>query len=40
MCEDVASAVHIARSAGPVLLIAKSDVDHLYDRYQNVYGQP
>ncbi|WP_117209857.1 L-ribulose-5-phosphate 4-epimerase [Allorhizocola rhizosphaerae] len=40
MCEDVARTVHIARSAGPLIPIRQSDVDSLYDRYQNVYGQP
>ncbi|MEJ3749409.1 L-ribulose-5-phosphate 4-epimerase [Actinomycetes bacterium KLBMP 9797] len=39
MCEDVARTVHIARSLGPLLPIEPSDVDKLYDRYQNVYGQ-
>ncbi|GLI00475.1 L-ribulose-5-phosphate 4-epimerase [Phytohabitans aurantiacus] len=39
MCEDVARTVHIARSLGPLVPIAQSDVDKLYDRYQNVYGQ-
>jgi L-ribulose-5-phosphate 4-epimerase len=39
MCEDVARSVHIARQLGEVLPIAQSDIDYLYDRYQNVYGQ-
>jgi L-ribulose-5-phosphate 4-epimerase len=39
MCEDVARTVHIARSLGPLLPLEQSDVDKLYDRYQNVYGQ-
>ena len=39
MCEDVARTVHIARSIGEPIVIAPRDVDHLYDRYQNVYGQ-
>ncbi|BCB87774.1 L-ribulose-5-phosphate 4-epimerase [Phytohabitans suffuscus] len=39
MCEDVARTVHIARQLGDPLPIAQSDVDKLYDRYQNVYGQ-
>jgi L-ribulose-5-phosphate 4-epimerase len=39
MCEDVARTVHIARSLGPLVPIDQSDVDSLYDRYQNVYGQ-
>jgi L-ribulose-5-phosphate 4-epimerase len=39
MCEDVARTVHIARQLGEPLPIAPVDVDRLYDRYQNVYGQ-
>ena len=39
MCEDVARTVHIARQLGEVQLIAEADIDSLYDRYQNVYGQ-
>jgi L-ribulose-5-phosphate 4-epimerase len=40
MCEDVARTVHIARQLGEPVAIAPEDVDALYDRYQNVYGQP
>jgi L-ribulose-5-phosphate 4-epimerase len=39
MCEDVARTVHIARQLGEPLAIGQSDVDSLFDRYQNVYGQ-
>jgi L-ribulose-5-phosphate 4-epimerase len=39
MCEDVARSVHIARQLGEPLPIAQNDVDYLFDRYQNVYGQ-
>ena len=39
MCEDVARTVHIARQLGQPLPIAQPDIDALYDRYQNVYGQ-
>jgi L-ribulose-5-phosphate 4-epimerase len=39
MCEDVARTVHISRQLGEPLAIDKADVDRLYDRYQNVYGQ-
>jgi L-ribulose-5-phosphate 4-epimerase len=39
MCEDVARSVHISRQLGVPLPIAQTDVDYLYDRYQNVYGQ-
>ena len=39
MCEDVARTVHLARVLGDPAPIASSDVDALYARYQNVYGQ-
>jgi L-ribulose-5-phosphate 4-epimerase len=39
MCEDVARTVHLARTLGAPLPIAQADVDRLYERYQNVYGQ-
>ena len=39
MCEDVARTVHISRQLGPPLPIDQSDIDSLYARYQNVYGQ-
>jgi L-ribulose-5-phosphate 4-epimerase len=39
MCEDAARTVHLARTLGEVQPIAPDDVDALYDRYQNVYGQ-
>ena len=39
MCEDVARSVHIARQLGEPLPIEQRDIDYLYDRYQNVYGQ-
>jgi len=39
MCEDVARTVHIARQLGTPEPIAQRDIDALYDRYQNVYGQ-
>jgi L-ribulose-5-phosphate 4-epimerase len=39
MCEDVARTVHVARTLGEPLPIAPDDVDALYERYQNVYGQ-
>lgn len=40
MCEDVARTVHLARVLGPTVPIDPADVDRLYARYQNVYGQP
>ncbi|GAA4592512.1 L-ribulose-5-phosphate 4-epimerase [Planotetraspora phitsanulokensis] len=39
MCEDVARTVHVSRQLGEPLPIKQDDVDRLYDRYQNVYGQ-
>ena len=39
MVEEVARTVHISRQLGEPLPIAQSDVDRLYDRYQNVYGR-
>ncbi|WP_136519097.1 L-ribulose-5-phosphate 4-epimerase [Cellulomonas telluris] len=39
MCEEVARTVHVSRQLGEPLPIAQSDVDSLYARYQNVYGQ-
>ncbi|KQT92077.1 L-ribulose-5-phosphate 4-epimerase [Marmoricola sp. Leaf446] len=40
MCEDVARTVHVARQLGQPVPIAQDRVDQLFDRYQNVYGQP
>ncbi|RFU21471.1 L-ribulose-5-phosphate 4-epimerase [Geodermatophilus marinus] len=39
MTEDVARTVHLSRQLGDPLPIAQADVDSLYARYQNVYGQ-
>ncbi|MGY1711948.1 L-ribulose-5-phosphate 4-epimerase [Geodermatophilus sp. SYSU D00758] len=39
MTEDVARTVHLSRQLGEPLHIARADVDSLYARYQNVYGQ-
>jgi len=39
MCEEVARTVYIARQLGAPVPIAQSDIDSLYARYQNVYGQ-
>ena len=38
-CEDVARTVHLARTLGDPLRLGGDDIDALYDRYQNVYGQ-
>ena len=40
MCEDVARTVHLARALGEPVPIAQHHIDALYDRYENVYGQP
>jgi L-ribulose-5-phosphate 4-epimerase len=39
MCEDVARTVHLARTLGEPIQLDAKDIDALYDRYQNVYGQ-
>jgi L-ribulose-5-phosphate 4-epimerase len=39
MTEDVARTVHLSRQLGEPLPIAQADIDSLYARYQNVYGQ-
>ena len=39
LCEDVARTTHISRHLGPAVPIDPTDVDSLFDRYQNVYGQ-
>lgn len=39
MVEEVARTVHISRQLGEPLPIDPQNIDTLYDRYQNVYGQ-
>ena len=39
MVEEVARTVHISRQLGEPVAMETSDIDSLYDRYQNVYGQ-
>jgi L-ribulose-5-phosphate 4-epimerase len=39
MTEDVARTVHLSRQLGEPIPIAQTDIDSLYARYQNVYGQ-
>ena len=39
MLEDVARTVHIARQLGDTWRLDPDDIDRLYERYQNVYGQ-
>ncbi|WP_434995761.1 L-ribulose-5-phosphate 4-epimerase [Arthrobacter sp. Ld5] len=40
MLEDVARTVHISRQLGTPTGIHPEHIDSLFDRYQNVYGQP
>ena len=40
MCEDVARTTHLALALGPLSPLPQDDVDALFDRYQNAYGQP
>ena len=39
LCEDVARTVHLARQYGEPQRLDQRDIDSLYARYQNVYGQ-
>lgn len=39
MCEDVARGVHLSRQLGAPVPIPQTQIDRLYDRYQNAYGQ-
>ena len=39
MVEDVARTVHLSRQLGEPVPIPQADIDRLFDRYQNVYGQ-
>ena len=39
MCEEVARTVTIARQGGEPYPIDSADIDSLYSRYQNAYGQ-
>jgi L-ribulose-5-phosphate 4-epimerase len=39
MCEDVARTVHLARQLGEPIALNPEEIDALYERYQNVYGQ-
>jgi L-ribulose-5-phosphate 4-epimerase len=40
MVEDVARTVHISRQLGEAAPIDPADVSALFERYQNIYGQP
>jgi L-ribulose-5-phosphate 4-epimerase len=39
MCEDAARTVHLAASRGPLTPLPPEQVDALYERYQQQYGQ-
>ena len=39
MCEDAARTIHIARQGGDLIPIPEAEIDSLFNRYQNVYGQ-
>jgi L-ribulose-5-phosphate 4-epimerase len=39
MCEDAAKSAYLALSLGGGIQLEQSDIDSLYIRYQNVYGQ-
>ena len=39
LCEEVTRTVHIARQLGEPLPIDQSQIDALFERYQNAYGQ-
>ena len=39
LVEEVARTVHVSRQLGEPLPIPQADIDSLYERYQNVYGQ-
>ncbi|GAB5491699.1 MAG: L-ribulose-5-phosphate 4-epimerase [Phototrophicaceae bacterium] len=39
MTEDNAAIIYIAMQLGTPLMIEQADIDKLYDRYQNIYGQ-
>jgi len=39
MCEDAAKSAYLALSMGGGIQLEQSDIDSLYGRYQNVYGQ-
>ena len=38
MCEDVARSTFLALQLGEPIAIAQTDIDSLFNRYQNVYG--
>jgi L-ribulose-5-phosphate 4-epimerase len=39
LCEEVAKTVHIARTLGEPVALDPQDIDRLFERYQQQYGQ-
>jgi len=39
MCEDVAKTIWLASQIGEIVPISQANIDYLYERYHNVYGQ-
>lgn len=39
LCEEVARTAYLARQLGTPVPVEQRHIDHLFDRYQNVYGQ-
>ena len=39
MCEDAARTIHFARQGGDLVPIPQAEIDSLFNRYQDVYGQ-
>jgi L-ribulose-5-phosphate 4-epimerase len=39
LVEDAARTAHAVRQVAPLVPLPQAAIDHLYDRYQNVYGQ-
>lgn len=39
MCEDVAKTIWLASQLGAIVPISQNNIDYLYERYHNVYGQ-
>jgi L-ribulose-5-phosphate 4-epimerase len=39
MCEDAAKTIWIASQLGSLVPISETDIDYLYHRYHNIYGQ-
>ena len=39
MCEDIAKTMYFAKQLGPINRLSQKDIDSLFYRYQNIYGQ-